>query len=161
VIRNAAPEVIHTNWNIAYIDFGKPDFDLTITRTDYNQPFRTDRKLIGVSDMDNGRNLIDASVALAAAGTVTLPVAGQLLAFALLDSVHHLGLEYEIFDLEKPAVIPSKLGADTHGIIYAIAHNNDLLWFHHEGWQDGSFTWQYNEGKKVGNGWDVTKVFPG
>jgi hypothetical protein len=36
-----------------------------------------------------------------------------------------------------------------------------LLWFHHNGWYDGSFKWQFNEGKKVGNKWDVKQVFSG
>jgi hypothetical protein len=50
---------------------------------------------------------------------------------------------------------------ETNGIIYAINQNNDLLWYRHDGRNDGTFRWAFNEGKKVGNGWNVKQVFSG
>jgi hypothetical protein len=47
------------------------------------------------------------------------------------------------------------------GIIYAITQNNDLMWYRHDGRNDGTFRWAFNEGKKVGNGWSVKQVFSG
>jgi hypothetical protein len=48
------------------------------------------------------------------------------------------------------------------GVIYAIADNGDLLWFRHEGWDDGSFKWTNNKARKVGTGWgNVKHVFSG
>ena len=49
------------------------------------------------------------------------------------------------------------------GLIYAIDHNKDLLWFHHEGRDDGTFRWSHPEGhgQKVGNLWDFEHVFSG
>ena len=47
------------------------------------------------------------------------------------------------------------------GIIYAVMDNSDLLWYRHEGRDDGSFRWTSNEGRKVGNGWNVKHVFSG
>ena len=48
-----------------------------------------------------------------------------------------------------------------NGIIYTITQNNDLMWYRHEGRNDGTFRWTFNEGKKVGNGWDVKHIFSG
>jgi Tachylectin len=47
------------------------------------------------------------------------------------------------------------------GPIYTIMNNGDLMWFRHDGRNDGSFRWAFNEGKKVGNGWNVRHVFSG
>ncbi len=63
-----------------------------------------------------------------------------------------------------PAVIsgvPQRLVTDLSGIIYAITQNNDLMWYRHEGRNDGTFRWTFDEGKKVGNGWNVKHVFSG
>ena len=49
----------------------------------------------------------------------------------------------------------------TISIIYGLAHNGDLMWFHHNGNDDGSFRLARNEGKKVGHGWNVKQVFSG
>ncbi len=46
-------------------------------------------------------------------------------------------------------------------VIYAITENRDLLWYRHDGRNDGSFRWASNEGKKVGNGWNAKEVFSG
>jgi hypothetical protein len=46
-----------------------------------------------------------------------------------------------------------------NGVIYAVMNNNDLNWYRHDGWNDGSFKWAFSEGKKVGVGWDVKQVF--
>ena len=37
----------------------------------------------------------------------------------------------------------------------------DLLWYRHEGRNDGSFRWASTEGKKVGQGWNFKQVFSG
>jgi serine/threonine protein kinase len=47
------------------------------------------------------------------------------------------------------------------GVIYAINQNNELLWYHHEGWQDGSVRWTVDHGLVVGSGWDFKQVFSG
>jgi len=54
----------------------------------------------------------------------------------------------------------------TPGIIYAIVNEGDLVWFRHDGWDDGSARWQgdltyADQGKKVGTGWDVLDAFSG
>lgn len=36
-----------------------------------------------------------------------------------------------------------------------------LLWYHHEGWSDGSSRWAQDSGRKVGNGWSFPQVFCG
>ena len=48
------------------------------------------------------------------------------------------------------------------GIIYAIMPNDDLMWFRHEGRNDGTFKWAFDAvGRKVGNGWNVKQAFSG
>src|SRR5438874_1679169 len=47
------------------------------------------------------------------------------------------------------------------GVIYAVMYNGDLLWYRHEGRDDGSFRWTDNNGRKVGSGWDMQHVFSG
>jgi hypothetical protein len=57
--------------------------------------------------------------------------------------------------------VPQRLVTEAEGVIYAITQNNDLMWFRHDGRNDGTFRWESNEGKKVGSGWDVKHVFSG
>jgi len=45
--------------------------------------------------------------------------------------------------------------------IYAVAQNDDLLWFRHDGRDDGSFRWFDNKARKVGVGWGMKHVFSG
>jgi hypothetical protein len=45
------------------------------------------------------------------------------------------------------------------GIIYALMDDNDLLWFRHTGWSDGSVRWEGEQGKVVGVGWQVKTAF--
>ena len=40
-----------------------------------------------------------------------------------------------------------------NGVLYAVAANGDLLWYRHEGRNDGSFNWAAGSPKKVGTGW--------
>ncbi len=47
------------------------------------------------------------------------------------------------------------------GIIYALMDNGDLLWYRHDGRDDGSFVWAPESGRKVGNGWNVKQAFSG
>ena len=51
------------------------------------------------------------------------------------------------------------LGGD--GAIYAISANGDLLWFRHDGMDDGSFRWADTNARKVGAGWNLKKAFSG
>jgi hypothetical protein len=51
--------------------------------------------------------------------------------------------------------------ADADAVIYAISPNNDLMWYRHEGRNDGTFRWTSNEGRKVGVGWNFKHVFSG
>jgi len=51
--------------------------------------------------------------------------------------------------------------AQADGTIYAIAPDNDLMWYRHDGRNDGTFRWAFNEGKKVGVGWSFKQVFSG
>ena len=48
-----------------------------------------------------------------------------------------------------------------NGVLYAIADNGDLLWYHHDGQNDGSFRWAHSHGRRVGVGWDFKTVFSG
>ncbi len=49
--------------------------------------------------------------------------------------------------------------ATSDGVIYAIQTNGDLLWFKHNGWQNGAVQWANNgNGIKVGNGWQNFKT---
>jgi outer membrane protein assembly factor BamB len=47
------------------------------------------------------------------------------------------------------------------GLIYGVADNGDLMWYRHEGRNDGTFKWTSNEGRKVGQGWNARQVFSG
>ncbi|MEP7310368.1 MAG: tachylectin-related carbohydrate-binding protein [Acidobacteriota bacterium] len=47
------------------------------------------------------------------------------------------------------------------GIVYAVLDNGDLLWYRHDGKDDGSFRWVHSHGRKVGVGWDFKTVFSG
>ena len=53
------------------------------------------------------------------------------------------------------------LVADAAATIYAITATNDLMWYRHDGRADGTFSWAFNEGKKVGHQWDVRHMFSG
>ncbi len=49
--------------------------------------------------------------------------------------------------------------ATSHGIIYGIKTNGDLLWYRHSDWQTGLANWVHNgKGDKVGNGWQNFKT---
>lgn len=48
------------------------------------------------------------------------------------------------------------------GIIYAIAPDGKMHWYHHKGWLDGSKVWAQGSGRVVGRGWQGTsQVFSG
>ena len=57
-----------------------------------------------------------------------------------------------------PSVVPA---ASIVGVIYARANNNDLLWYRHDGRDDGTFKWAADTGRKVGGGWAFRQLFPG
>jgi hypothetical protein len=48
-----------------------------------------------------------------------------------------------------------------NGIIYAITHDHDLLWYKHNGYNTGTWDWSHDVGQKVGNGWDFKQVIAG
>ena len=50
--------------------------------------------------------------------------------------------------------------ADSDGVIYAIRPDGELLWYRHEGRDDGSAEWTEDVGRSVGTGWgDFQHVF--
>jgi len=65
---------------------------------------------------------------------------------------------------EPPSTI-SRIGKvlseKSRGVIYGLSAGGDLMWYRHEGRNDGSFKWASNEGKKVGHGWSAKHVFSG
>jgi len=61
---------------------------------------------------------------------------------------------------DVPVVLPASPGSSLNGIIYAVADNNSLMWYHHTGRENGSFNWE-TDGKTVGTGWNFKQVFPG
>ena len=52
-----------------------------------------------------------------------------------------------------------RLTAASKGVIYAVANNDDLLWYRHDGHSDGSHRWA--DPKQVGNGWGFKQLFSG
>lgn len=58
------------------------------------------------------------------------------------------------------ATLPAGSGSTSNGIIYGVADNNSLMWYHHLGRENGSFSWA-TDGKTVGTGWNFKQVFPG
>jgi hypothetical protein len=60
---------------------------------------------------------------------------------------------------QQAAVSP--LPVSPKGVIYALATNNDLLWYRHDGRDDGTFRWAAPAGKKVGSGWSFKQIFSG
>jgi Tachylectin len=47
-----------------------------------------------------------------------------------------------------------------NSVIYGIKENNDLYWYRHDGWQDGSNNWANGgTGIVVGHGWNFRSVF--
>ena len=56
----------------------------------------------------------------------------------------------------SPALVPASAG-----VIYALTANNDLLWYRHDGRDDGAARWAVAEAKTVGTGWTFKHVFPG
>jgi hypothetical protein len=59
------------------------------------------------------------------------------------------------------ATSSASLAGEAVGITYAISLDDDLLWYRHDGRNDGTFRWAFNEGRKVGNGWNFKQVFSG
>jgi len=50
--------------------------------------------------------------------------------------------------------------ADSDGIIYAIRLDGELLWYRHEGRDNGSADWTEDVGRSIGTGWgDFLQVF--
>jgi len=45
------------------------------------------------------------------------------------------------------------------GVIYAVANNDDMMWYRHDGQSDGSRRW--TDPKQVGNGWTFKQLFSG
>ncbi|MDQ6665135.1 MAG: tachylectin-related carbohydrate-binding protein [Acidobacteriota bacterium] len=54
-----------------------------------------------------------------------------------------------------PPVVPQM----SKGVIYGVTLNDDLLWYRHDGRTDGTFRWAFPEGRKIGVGWNVRKIF--
>ena len=61
-----------------------------------------------------------------------------------------------------PLLSASAAQTSVQGIIYAIKDNGDLMWYRHDGREDGTFRWTAGDGgRKVGTGWNVKQVFSG
>ena len=45
------------------------------------------------------------------------------------------------------------------GVIYALTRVGDLLWYRHEGRNDGTFNWAARSGEKVGHSWKFKHLF--
>jgi hypothetical protein len=58
-------------------------------------------------------------------------------------------------------VLPRLANAQSANPIYAVANNGDLLWYRHDGRNDGSEKWAFDAPKKVGNGWNFKQLFSG
>lgn len=56
---------------------------------------------------------------------------------------------------------PKQVFSGDDGILYAIMSNGDLMWYRHDGRDDGTFKWADAKGRKVGVGWNVKHVFAG
>jgi hypothetical protein len=56
-----------------------------------------------------------------------------------------------------PAVAVANL-PNSNAVIYAITSDNRLLWYRHDGREDGSFRWAGTTGLQVGNGWNFSTV---
>ena len=62
----------------------------------------------------------------------------------------------------KPEAKPDPAKASpADAVIYAVDQNNNLLWYRHDGREDGTPNWAGPEGKNVGTGWTFTHVFSG
>src|SRR5262245_27807490 len=48
---------------------------------------------------------------------------------------------------------------ESNGVIYTLTDKNDLLWYRHDGRDDGSFRWAASSGSKVGTGWSFKHLF--
>lgn len=59
------------------------------------------------------------------------------------------------------AAPPPVLSEASKGVIYGIDDSNNLVWYRHTGWTDGSFRWATDKGRTVGTGWNTPYVFPG
>ena len=57
---------------------------------------------------------------------------------------------------EHPPIVSLPVGG---AVIYAVPSNSDLMWYRHDGHNDGSFRW--SGPKKVGNGWSFNQMFSG
>jgi len=45
------------------------------------------------------------------------------------------------------------------GVIYAVTSDDRLLWYRHEGHDDGTFRWTSEEGRQIGTGWGFKILF--
>jgi hypothetical protein len=57
---------------------------------------------------------------------------------------------------KPPLAIPP---GNINAVIYAVSTTDHLIWFRHEGMEDGTFRWASSDAQVVGNGWDLRHVF--
>ena len=48
-----------------------------------------------------------------------------------------------------------------HGVSYVAAADGDLLWYRHDGREDGTRRWAYDAPRQIGNGWNFKQLFSG
>jgi hypothetical protein len=94
---------------------------------------------------------------------LAIPGLPMLTPFELLENEAHAKHVFWLVELRNAGQTSSlPLETPTQGLIYAVAGNGDLLWFRHEGRNDGSVRWTANHGRKVGAGWgNFQQVFSG
>jgi len=53
------------------------------------------------------------------------------------------------------------LGINQVALIYGVTPDNKLMWYRHDGRNDGTVNWASNHGREVGVGWEFKHVFSG
>ena len=43
--------------------------------------------------------------------------------------------------------------ATSEGVLYGVETDGNLLWFRHDGWEDGTVGWVAGSGGRLGQGW--------
>jgi hypothetical protein len=149
-------ETIHLWWSRPY--YGDFRAGCEQTRQNVNLPFQTFPTKVGVGNMGSQENLISEALTTGiVAGTPF--IGGPFFPLIFRTAADHVWVEFELRNTGDSAAQPLRVQAQ--GFIYALMDNGDLLWYRHDGRRDGSFTWAFNEGKKVGHGWNPKQIFSG
>jgi hypothetical protein len=159
-------EELTFGWSVPYIGAPTiPAYPPVVKRQFHpNTPPLTWAKTTSVGQL-NGQTFFSEAGGALALGTVWIPFA-----FFPLFSPQHVFWEIELRDssgsstaqgLTAQTLTPEALRAAGPVVIYAIQDNGDLLWYRHQGRDDGADRWAPGSGTKVGNGWNFKQVFSG